>query len=450
MKTNPFIALIIFIVSVFYFLPTMAQIENLIVETYYISDSLDATDSTQGRTIEPGSVTYRIYLDLAPGSKIKKIYGDQNHPLIISSTENFYNNIDRPNAYFGYLINRNWFSGNPTIGLDSWLTLGIAARLSSAFYYGVLKPNDTDGSFIGGNNNQGGTSGIPGGILINNDPEAGIPITANDGYMPGTAPSGQWFDYGFYDASLGHDTTVFGSLNTGKEFNSRIAVLQQGDGIMGKTSENIVLVAQLTTKGQLSFELNVQIEEADGTIVHYVADDSVLINTTVPLYIERLSPYLKYPPVCGCTDTDYLEYSAAYACSNNDSCKTLIVFGCMDTLACNYNPLANYNIKNLCCYPGYCADRDIELVCPSLKNVRLMVAPNPADDYLSWNLTGAEETEGLLSIYNVSGRKMFQAELKAIQETAKIKVKEWPEGLYVLQIITTDGKAHIKSFIISR
>ncbi len=427
-----------------------AQIENLIVETYYISDSLDATDSTQGRTIEPGSVTYRVYLDLAPGSKIRKIYGDQNHPLIIRSTEDFYNNIDRPNAYFGYLINRNWFSGNPTIGLDSWLTLGIACRLSSTQYYGVLKTEDNDGSFVGGSNNQGGSSGVPGGILINNDPEAGIPITAADGYMPGAAPTGQWFDYGFFDASLGHDTTVFGSLYTGKEFNSRIAVLQQSDGVIGKTADNIVLVAQLTTKGELSFELNVQLEESNGTIVHYVANDSVLINTSVPLYIERLSPFLRYPPLCGCLDTDYLEYSAANACENNDSCKTLIVFGCMDSLACNYNPQANYNINELCCYPGLCADRDIEVVCPSLKTARLMVSPNPASSQIVWDIINSADEGGVFSIYNASGRKMLNGSLSSSSINRELDVKNWAEGFYIFQAVTKNGITLHQSFVISR
>lgn len=449
MKNNRITFLILLTAATLYFFTADAQIENLIVETYYISDSLDATDSTQGRTIEPGSFTYRVYLDLAPGSKIRKIYGDQNHPLIIRSTEDFYNNIDRPNAYFGYLINRNWFSGNPTIALDSWLTLGIAGRLSSTFYYGVLKSEDTDGSFVGGSNNQGGTSGIPGGILINNDPEAGVPLTVSDGYMSGNAPTGQWFDDGFYDASLGHDTTVFGSLNIGKEFNSRIAVLQQGDGIMGKTSDNIVLVAQLTTKGQLYFELNVQLEEANGNIVHYVANDSVLINTTVPLYIERLSPYLKYPPVCGCLDTDYLEYSAANACENQDSCKTLIIFGCTDTLACNFNPSANYNIKELCCYPGNCADRDIEAVCPALKNARLIVSPNPANHVFNWSLTGATDETASYCIINSSGNKMISGNALSAAQGIRIQTDNWSDGLYYLQVITQNGKIFNQSFIIS-
>jgi hypothetical protein len=150
-----------------------AQIERLIVETWYVADANDATDTTQGRALQEGMRTYRIYLDLVPGSKVKKIFGNSNHPLRFTSTTDFYNNIDRPNAYFGYLINKSWFSGNPTLALDSWLTIGLA----STNYLGIPKPDDTDGSFIGGTYNNGGSAGIPGGLLVNSDPSAGLPVT---------------------------------------------------------------------------------------------------------------------------------------------------------------------------------------------------------------------------------------------------------------------------------
>ena len=49
-----------------------AQIEKIIVENYYISDANDATDTTGGQ-LQAGSKTYRIYIDLKLGSKIKKM-----------------------------------------------------------------------------------------------------------------------------------------------------------------------------------------------------------------------------------------------------------------------------------------------------------------------------------------------------------------------------------------
>ena len=49
-----------------------SQIEKVIVEPYYISDSLDATDTTVG-LLEIGCRTYRLYIDLAHGVKLRKI-----------------------------------------------------------------------------------------------------------------------------------------------------------------------------------------------------------------------------------------------------------------------------------------------------------------------------------------------------------------------------------------
>jgi len=191
-----------FLTLLFFSTSIKAQIEKLTVETYYVSDLNDATDTINGsvRLLETGSKTYRVYVDLKPGYKIKSIYGDHNHPLKITSTSNFYNNIDRPNANFGYLINNGWFSANPTIALDSWLTLGLATKTQN----GILKTEDPNGSLIGGVNNSGGTASIPSGLLINNDATAGIPLTVQDGLVTKTTTVTQWIDNGFKDFSAGH------------------------------------------------------------------------------------------------------------------------------------------------------------------------------------------------------------------------------------------------------
>ena len=49
-----------------------AQIRDLIVENYYVSDSLDATDTINGsaRALPKGSKTYRIYVQLDRGYKV--------------------------------------------------------------------------------------------------------------------------------------------------------------------------------------------------------------------------------------------------------------------------------------------------------------------------------------------------------------------------------------------
>src|SRR5436190_23753691 len=71
-----FIVFILFIL--FYPLFSIAQVRNVIVETYYISDANDATDTIDGigRILPVDSKTYRVYVQLEPGCKLKKIYGD--------------------------------------------------------------------------------------------------------------------------------------------------------------------------------------------------------------------------------------------------------------------------------------------------------------------------------------------------------------------------------------
>lgn len=421
-----------------------AQIENVIVEKYYITDSLDATDTTSGRLLEAGMITYRVFIDLKQGSKLKKLYGDNYHPLIINSSDTFFNNIDRPNAYFGYLINKSWFSSNPTLALDSWLTIGLNSKTNMA----VLKMDDTDGSFIGGLNNNGGSSSVPGGILVNNDPLAGIPVTTADGYHVLNNTLSQWVDYGYVDA-FGVDTTIFGSVNSGNSYYSTSSYIQQNSGVEGNPSDsNKVLIGQFTTKGDLSFELNVELEEPDGIgskIVKYVAKaDTLLVG-------EKLSPYLKYPPICGCKDPNYLEFSSAVACNIQDSCKTLIVFGCTDSAACNYDPSVNYHVQELCCYIGYCYDRDLNILCPDYGNERIgetRISPNPASEFLNLEIIAGKGNLIAYQITDLEGRRLtndHQVFTSGLY-TSQLNISELHNGIYLLIVYTGDSKT-VQKFI---
>ena len=57
----------------------------------------------------------------------------------------------------------------------------------------------------------------------------------------------------------------------------------------------------------------------------------------------------------GCGDPLYLEFSASVTCSNANDCLTLIVNGCTDPLACNYNNLANLD-NGSCDLPSGCGN----------------------------------------------------------------------------------------------
>ena len=427
----------------------VAQVEKVIVETFYVSDSFDETDTIDGssRRLPAGSKTYRVYVDMVKGSKLVKMYGNGAHALKITSTDTFFNNIDRPTEYFGYLINKAYFGGNPTLALDSWITLGLASKI----HYGVLKSQDTDGSVIGGTHNGGGTASIPGGLLINNDPLAGIPITSEDGFLPNTVTYSTWFDNGFKDMS-NVDTTVFGTVKRGSQFVSNSAFLQQNAGVSGAIPDsNQVLVAQLTTKGTISFALNLQILDSAGNTINYVAQSN-----STPTGDTLLSPYLTYPPLCGCRDTRYLEYDPSYACNNASACVTLKIFGCTDTMACNYNPSANVLLPNFCCYPGYCNDRDIGLVCPGIhprltqQEVKTDIYPNPVQDVLTLQLVSSttDYKEISYTIYDSFDRVVIEKNLGVIPANTFLEadVSQLPKGLYLFRV-TTDGSSSIKKFI---
>ena len=424
-----------------------AQVENIIVETYYVSDQFDSTDVTGGK-LDSGSVTYRIYVDLPKNQKLLKIYGDKNHLFKIKSTEVVFNN--QPDGLsFAQDFIKNRFSEN-TVALDSWLTLGQTSKSQNGItYFGVLKSQDTDGSFIGGVNNDGGSQSFSRGLLANSNPLAGIPLTQADGMDTLANVPTTWFDFGVKDFVTGVDTTIFGSVKIGNEFCSDLFELINSGTVGVDPEKNQILIGQITTKGKLSFELNLEIEQmVDGILstVKYVANDSILEAN------EKLSPFLRYPFICGCQDANYMEYKPSFACSEETACKTKIVYGCMDTMACNFDPSSNFMIKNLCCYPGMCNERDISIVCPEERgnSSEFEIHPNPTENNIFLNVVSGESNEINYTIYNSFGvvvlSKNLGEHLRIVNE--EIDLSSLNEGIYHIRISSgnqSDSKTFIKN-----
>ena len=423
-----------------------AQVENIIVETYYVSDKFDSTDETGGK-LDSGSVTYRIYVDLPKDQKLLKIYGDKNHLFNIKSTKPIFNN-KADGLSFGKDFNKNRYKEN-TVALDSWLTIGQTSKSQNGItYFGILKSQDMDGSLIGGVNNDGGSQSVSRGLLSNTNTLAGIPLTQADGMDTLVKIPSTWFDYGVVDFLTGVDTTIFGSTKVGNEFSSRLFELRNSGTVGVDPEKNQILIGQITTKGELSFELNLEIEQmVDGILstVKYVANDSILESN------EKLSPFLKYPFVCGCQDANYMEYKPTFACSDVSACKTKIVYGCMDTMACNFDPSSNFMIKNLCCYPGMCNDRDISIVCPDERgnSSEFKIHPNPTENNIFLNVVSGELNEINYSIYNSFGvvvlSKKLGEHLRIVNE--EIDLSSLNEGIYHIRISSgnqSDSKTFIK------
>jgi hypothetical protein len=232
-------------------------LENIVVEKYYISNENDATVNSSGGILPVGSVTYRIYVDMAEGYKLQAIYGVPGHEMRIATSTLFFNNEDRGATTPGYTKSQ---ARNNTVMLDSWLSVGAAC----AGNFGVLKTED-DG--IATNVNADG-------VLQNNDANAGIPLTQQDGLLLGTPQP---------VTTLGLDNiiTVFDNQNDGTNgplFSTSDGAWSALSGATGPTASNSVLIAQITTNGILSFALNVQLGTPSGGVERFVATNPVALN----------------------------------------------------------------------------------------------------------------------------------------------------------------------------
>jgi len=376
---------------------TQAQIDNVIVEKYYVADAADIAN-TDGGQLQQGAVTYRVFIDLAAGSKISRVFADSLHLLKIKSTQPFFNNdtLNSSNGgSYGFKINKNDLSIS-TVGLDSWISIGAATNK----HHGILKSEDTDGTIVGGSNNHQN-------LLSNTDATAGLPLTTQDGLILSSVLATNYLAGGDMPAigSL-NDSTIFGS-DTATAFITPNATLQYSGGLSGQGTSNNVLIGQFTTAGQLEFELNISVIDSNGSTINYVAAGN---DTTIQNEIFKSFPLLKYPPQCGCLNPNYIEYNAQNACSDSTKCLNLVRLGCMDALACNYDPDANYSVPEMCCYPGYCNDRDIVFVCPDITsgNRIMNIYPNPASQNITIGLEGKLKVDNVhFYIMNSFGKVVF-------------------------------------------
>ena len=408
---------------------SIAQLERIIVEKYYISDVGDAADVSDPISggIAIGTTTYRVFVDLAPGSKLKKIFGDVNHPFKIASDTVFFNHLTSGQS-FAKEFAKNDYTDN-IVGLDSWLTLGQTSKnVGNKKFYGVPKNQDDDGNYFAGINNSAG-------LLTNNDPLLGIPLITSDGIDTMNFSPNNWQNFGVLDFTNGLDSTIFGSIASKKEFLSTTFSLSNS-GVSGVVPDsNQILIAQLTTSGSLSFKLNLEIEKVsngDTIFMTYVAYDTLLQTG------EIFSPFLSFPLECGCTNPDYLEYNSTYQCSDVSACINLIISGCMDTMACNFNANANFNLSDLCCYPGKCNNRDIAVVCPELRgdSFEFLLHPNPVSGTLYLDVYSGFLAPITYTIFNTFGVKIIEKTLDpALIITGEaIETSTLDNGLYHIQV----------------
>jgi len=245
-----------FLIALFFGTTVNAQsgLENIIVEKYYISTAKDTVGADSVGYLPIGSVTYRIFADLLPVYRLQAVYGVPEHELRVETTTRFYNTAVGDGRSANDIQPLQLVKG--TLLLDSWVSMGAAAL----DYQGVLKIDDDSVKSYGASNNQG--------LLKNNDPQLGVPLTEKDGmkylrYQPAT----QYYN-------LEEDLKIFEypHRNAFKGlFSTRDGAWASYGGSVGAQPENRILIAQLTTDGVLSFELNMQLAVPNGGVEKFVA-----------------------------------------------------------------------------------------------------------------------------------------------------------------------------------
>lgn len=217
-------------------------IDSVFTEVYHVQQ-----DTVPGG---PPLVTYRIFIDLAPGYELQMIYGDAVNQLKVSTTTEFFNDATNGVKYGGG-INEAKLNTYP-LALDSWLTINAVGE----HYVAVPRAWDTDGS------------------VLTCPPYKGYDVTRTANERPLCATDGLLavdsvpavVDFRLQPGYLG---TIRGSvLHT---MDGAWAVL---GGTKGVTDRNVCLVAQISTTGALSYKLNVQLRGPDRHVVRYVSTEA--------------------------------------------------------------------------------------------------------------------------------------------------------------------------------
>ena len=335
---------------------TTKGLEKVIVERYYVANA-DDSNASEG-TLPVGSTTWRVYLDMLPGYKFKTAFGSNNHPLSITTKTSFFNNEDRGSTAPDYSKTN---AAKNTVLLDSWLSAGAAC----AGNFGILKSEDNGVATIV--NAQG--------VLKNADPLAGIPLTTQDELIAGKP--GQCGFIGLEKAIGVFDATS----QSGNSFLITDGAWYCFDGAMGPDSaKNKVLIAQLTSDGELSFKLNVSLSSPAGKAEYYVAEK--------PEY---------RPGLGGEQILEILDSTLTFLSSK--------VIG----------PVTKVNnglVKN-----------------------EISVYPNPTKDlfYISFPV---DFTEGNYTVYNIAGNSVQTKNISKNRDSynEKVDLSNFPNGIYLVKV----------------
>lgn len=235
---------------------TQAQqgLERIIVEKYYVSNDEDEK-ATKG-TLASGSVTYRIFVDMLPRYRFQAVYGIPEHPIKIATSSYFFNDEEFGGATANDIATSNL--KKQALLLDSW----ISVCAGSDGNFAVLKSDDkntiVDSSFH---------------MLMNSNEQIDISLLRSDGLVP-ASPLAITSNYGMDSLQMSYFKKNK-LAEEGQLFYADNSSWASFGGSIGLDTTNRVIIAQITTNGEFSFELNIQIGTPFGGVENYVAKDAL-------------------------------------------------------------------------------------------------------------------------------------------------------------------------------
>lgn len=430
--------------------PDPSGFEGLIVETYYVADVSDAADAEGGPGLTQGTKVYRVYADMIPGYKLLTVGGFPGHPLTLNTTTSFFNNDDRGEAWGRNIPAQNL--DDNTVAIDSWLTFGAA----STQHWGVLKNDDTDGSIVGGANNNSG-------LLANDDPQAGIPLTTADGLLNLGTPPGQI-------AFVGDPPDCFDSGGGTSYSNDNFAYAILG-GVVGPTPSNRVLIGQFATDGEFSFCINLTVRIPDSLVCddpncHFFLEflsnlqPSDTVGGGFPVqnkFLDATLCWTSSSQVVDCqgitngpalpgttcddgnTDTSNDQYNPGCACVGED-CEGVLAGPALPGTPCDDNDPSTIDdqwVTGCSCagMPVGIAERYVDQ--------RLSVVPNPTTDLVFIALEDVEGGDVQLILRDLLGKALITTDAGAANGDwyHTMDLSPFGQGVYLLEVQTRKGMA---------
>ena len=245
-------------------------LKEVFIEEFYTLNKADLQKANLTGVTQKGLVCYRVYVLLDSGYTLQAVYGLPEHPAFIKSTAAFYNHPGIGTTYPNRIPDKS-LKKNLSY-LDSWLSMGACSetffgvplcfqekRLPVIIewennYFKNLKGRDSKLSF----------RDAPGMYHLDSLP---VPTMYNiDEQLKGLMAETNSSEFIMTDGAW--------------------ACLGKGAKAPAKLP-NAILIAQITTTGKLSYQLNLQIGTPNGKSIRYVASNPTSEELTHPSLINK-------------------------------------------------------------------------------------------------------------------------------------------------------------------